>query len=99
MGRRNFLYDRNYKIDRQRALSEAIRISDRDEGFLDRELGCDATEMEVAVYIEELIEGLDDVTISILMGESSAEVARNEGVSRQHVNKRHLETMSKIRGK
>ena len=96
---KNFLYDKNYKIDKQRALQEAIRIEERDAGFLDRELGCDATEMEVSVYIEQLLEGIDDVTLSILLGESSAEVARNEGVSRQYVNYRHLEAMSKIRGK
>jgi DNA-directed RNA polymerase specialized sigma24 family protein len=96
---KNFLYDKNYKIDKQRALQEAIHIEERDADFLDRELGCDASDMEIGIYIEQLLEGLDDVTISLLMGESSAEQARTEGVSRQHVNKRHLEIMSKIRGK
>lgn len=97
---KNFLYDKNYKIDRQRALQEAIHIEERDEDFLDRELGGLDSGVENSIYIEQLLEGLDDVTISLILGdESSASQARKEGVSRQAVNKRYIDIMSKIRGK
>jgi hypothetical protein len=97
---KNFLYDKNYKIDKQRALQEAIRIEERDEGFLDRELTSYTSEIEKAIYIEQLLRGMDAVTISLLAGdETSSSQARKEGVSRQYVNKRHLDALSKIRGK
>ena len=77
----------------------AIHIEERDKEFLDRELSGAESMVELDIYLEALLEKIDDVTLALLLGdETYTSQAKKEGCSRQYINDRHLKTMKKLIG-
>ena len=96
---KNFMLSKNMVRGKDATHKDAIHIEDRDEEYLDRELGCSMTEMENEYYLNQLLKDADDVTVSIIVGDvTRSEQSRKEGVSRQAVNERHARALRKIIG-
>lgn len=74
---------------KNKGLKEALEIESRDKEFLDRELGSYMTDFSDDVYVEELLEGIDPLSLNLLLGNvTQGEQAKKEGITRQGVSVR-----------